>query len=150
MPTKEDTGKWSVANILWWQFQFFNFLWSKKIFFIKELLCNFSIRLLKYFLKILKKIFCPQKVEKTTSKCCILMTVGSGFFLCSPELPRTSFPFYKFFYPIVSAKVSLYITLKLSAWGCILSNLSSLSECWYRQVTQNRCQPCYHACTSET
>ena len=37
--------------------------------------------------------FCPQKV----------------FFLCSPDCPkqpRTSFPFYKFFYPIVSAKVS--------------------------------------------
>ena len=36
------------------------------------------------------------------------MAVGS-FFLCSPDCakqPRTSFPFYKFFYPIVSAKVS--------------------------------------------
>ena len=35
------------------------------------------------------------------------MAVGS--FLCSPirpKQPRTSFPFYKFFYPIVSAKVS--------------------------------------------
>jgi hypothetical protein len=32
-----------------------------------------------------------------------------GFFLCSPDCPkqpRTSFPFYKLFYPIVSAKVS--------------------------------------------
>jgi hypothetical protein len=31
------------------------------------------------------------------------------FFLCSPDCPkqpRTSFPFYKFFYPIISAKVS--------------------------------------------
>ena len=32
-----------------------------------------------------------------------------GFFLCSPDCPKqpgTSFLFYKFFYPIVSAKVS--------------------------------------------
>ena len=41
------------------------------------------------------------------------------FFLCSPDCPkqpRTSFPFYKFFYPIVSAKVSVHkivITLDL-------------------------------------
>ena len=54
-------------------------------------------------------LFCPQKVEKTTTKSCILMAVGS-FFLCSPNCPkqpRNSFPFYKFFYPIVSAKVSI-------------------------------------------
>jgi hypothetical protein len=34
------------------------------------------------------------------------------FFLCSPNCPkqpRTSFLFYKFFYPIVSAKVSALI-----------------------------------------
>ena len=50
----------------------------------------------------------PAKVEKTTSKSCILMAVGS-FFLCSPNCPkqpRTSFLFYELFYPIVSAKVS--------------------------------------------
>ena len=39
-----------------------------------------------------------------------LHTFGSWeFFLCSPDCPkqpRTSFPFYEFFYPIVSAKVS--------------------------------------------
>ena len=60
------------------------------------------------FLKNLKMFFCPQKVEKITSKSCILMAVGR-FFLCSPDCPkqpRTSFPFYKLFYPIVSAKVS--------------------------------------------
>ena len=36
------------------------------------------------------------------------MAVGS-FFLCSPDcpkLPRTSFPFYKFFYPIISPRIS--------------------------------------------
>ena len=54
--------------------------------------------------------FCPPKVEKNTSKSCILMAVGR-FFFCNPECPkqpRTSFPFYKFFYTIVSAKVSAY------------------------------------------
>ena len=37
------------------------------------------------------------------------MAVGTFFSLCSPDCPkqpRTSFPFYKLFYPIVSAKVS--------------------------------------------
>ena len=63
----------------------------------------------KISLKKSKLLFCPQKVEKTTTKSCILMAVGS-FFLCSPNCPkqpRNSFPFYKFFYPIVSAKVSI-------------------------------------------
>ena len=44
--------------------------------------------------------FCPQKVEV--------------FFLCSPDCPkqpRTSFPFYKLFYPIISAKVSEFTLL---------------------------------------
>jgi len=52
---------------------------------------------------------CPQKVEKTTPKSCVLKAVGRVFFLCSPDCPkqpRTSFSFYKFFYPIVSATVS--------------------------------------------
>ena len=37
------------------------------------------------------------------------MAIGTFFSLCSPDCPkqpRTSFPFYKLFYPIVSAKVS--------------------------------------------
>ena len=52
--------------------------------------------------------FCPQKKEKNTSKSCMLIAVGR-FFLCSPDCPkqpRTSFPFYKSFYSIVSPKVS--------------------------------------------
>ena len=40
--------------------------------------------------------------------CSVLMAVGI-FYLCSPSCPkqpRTSFPFYKFFYPTISAKIS--------------------------------------------
>ena len=59
----------------------------------------------------MKKIrfFFSPKVVKTTPKSCILMAVGRFFFLCSPDCPkqrRTSFPFYNFFYTIVSPKVS--------------------------------------------
>ena len=52
--------------------------------------------------------FCSQKVEKTTSKSCILMAVWS-FFLCSPicpKQPRTSYPFYKLFYATISCRIS--------------------------------------------
>jgi hypothetical protein len=55
--------------------------------------------------KKLKK-FCLQKVEKTTPISCILMEV---VFLCStecPKQPRTSFPFYKFFHPTISGRIS--------------------------------------------
>ena len=49
------------------------------------------------------------------------MAVGI-FFLCSPacpKQPRTSFPFYKFFYPTISAKISEFIQelgFALSNW----------------------------------
>ena len=60
--------------------------------------------------KNLKFFLCPQKVEKPTPKSCRLMAVGSCCFsLCSPDCPkqpRTSFPFYKFFYPTISCKIS--------------------------------------------
>ena len=81
------------------------------------------------FKKRIKMFFCPQKVEKTTSKSCILMAVGS-YFLCSPKhpkQPRTSFPFYKLFYPIVSAQVSggeLLLSLQSPEQG--LENLAKL------------------------
>ena len=48
------------------------------------------------------------KLKKPPQKVAYLWQLG-GFFLSSPNCqkqPRTSFPFYKFFYPIVSAKVS--------------------------------------------
>ena len=54
--------------------------------------------------------FCPQKVEKTTSKSCILMVVGR-FFSLQPRLPKAAqnliSVLWFFFYPIVSAKRSL-------------------------------------------
>ena len=48
------------------------------------LLCNFLVRMLKYFLKNSKTFFCPQKVEKTTSKSCILMAVVRFFVPAAP------------------------------------------------------------------
>ena len=56
-----------------------------------------------------KNFFCPQKIKKTTWKSCLLMAVGSVSFLCSPDCPkqpRTSFPFYKFFYPTILCRIS--------------------------------------------
>ena len=61
-----------------------------------------------YFKKFKKKIFDHKKLKKTPQKVAYLWQLG-GFFLCSPDCPKqpgTSFPFYKFFYPIVSAEVS--------------------------------------------
>ena len=58
-------------------------------------------------------------------------TYGSwDFFLCSPNCPkqpRNSFPFYKFFYPIVSAKVSGSNDF-LSVWLCIINWVSKLAS----------------------
>ena len=42
----------------------------------------------KIFIKEFKKKFCPQKVEKTTSKSWLLMAVGSVFFSLQPRLPK--------------------------------------------------------------
>ena len=53
--------------------------------------------------------FCPQKLKKPPQKVAYLWQLGVCF-LCSPDCPkqpRTSFQFYKFFYSIVSAKVSV-------------------------------------------
>ena len=54
------------------------------------------------------KNFSHKKLKKPSQKVAYLWQLGV-FFLCSPDCPkqpRTSVPFYKFFYPIVSAKVS--------------------------------------------
>ena len=47
----------------------------------------------------------PQIFIKNTPKSCILMAVGTFFSLqhACPKDPRTSFPFYKFFYPTISS-----------------------------------------------
>ena len=62
----------------------------------------------KIFLNLFKKIFLPTKSWKNNPK--NLLTYGSWeFFLCSPDCPkqpRTSFMFCKFFYPIISARIS--------------------------------------------
>ena len=52
--------------------------------------------------------FAHKKLKKPPQKVAYLWQLG-GFFLFSPDCPkqlRTSFSFYKLFYPIVSAKVS--------------------------------------------
>ena len=98
---------------------------------LSTILCNFSMRTLKYFQKILI-FFCPQKVEKTTPKSCILMAVGRGFFLCSPacpKQPRTSFPFYKLFYPSISARIS--------AQECLRSEKKTSFSPWLQQFTKD-------------
>ena len=49
-------------------FNFFKLFQKKKI--IKAILCNFSMRLLKYFLNIFLNFFCPPKHRKTPLKSC--------------------------------------------------------------------------------
>ena len=71
---------------------FFNFLRSKN---------NFR--------KITKKNLPTKSWKKYPKKLHTLMAVGRFFFLCSPDCPkqsRSSFPFYKFFYPTISARIS--------------------------------------------
>ena len=63
------------------------------------LLCNFLVRMLKYFLKNLKMLFCPKKVEKTPQK---LHTYGSWevFFSTAPTAqnsPKLHFRFINSF-----------------------------------------------------
>ena len=48
------------------------------------MLCNFSVRMLKYFLKNSKKFFANKKLKKNTPKTCILMAVGRVFFSAAP------------------------------------------------------------------
>ena len=67
-------------------------------------LCNFSVRMLKSFLK-----KCPWKHKKADLKSSILMAVWLFISLCSPNCPkhpRTEYPFYRFFHSIVSSSVS--------------------------------------------
>jgi hypothetical protein len=62
-------------------FQFFQTL-KKKIIYIKAILCNFSMGMLKYIFQI-----CPQKVEKTTLKSCS-EKLKSTFFPLLPAQPK--------------------------------------------------------------
>ena len=76
--------------------------------FFTFFLSNFSVRTLQCFQKIFFIFFDHKKLKKPPQKVAYLWQLGV-FFLCSPNCPkhpRTSFPFYILFYPIVSAKVS--------------------------------------------
>ena len=86
------------------------YLSSYKFFymFLTFILYNFSVRTLKYFQKNLKINFCPQKLGTPPQKVAYLWQLGVVF-LCSPDCPkqpRTSFPFYNFFYPTISCRIS--------------------------------------------
>ena len=72
---------WVVAYF----FNFFKLFQKKKI--IKVIWWNFSMWMLKYFLKNFKIVFCPQKVEKTTLKSCSEF-LKSTFFSLLPWLPK--------------------------------------------------------------
>ena len=74
------------------------------------ILCNFLVQMLKYFFKNIR-YFLAHKCWKNHLKKFHTYGNWEGFFLCSPDCakqPRTSFPFYEFFYTIISAKVSVY------------------------------------------
>ena len=67
-------------------------------------------------------------LKKTTPKSCLLMAVGSLFSL-QPRLPfsnqpRTSFPFYKFFYSIISARIS-----GCKLWNYLWDSMKKLCSC---------------------
>ena len=51
-------------------FSTFSNFFKKEKKIIKAILCNFSMRLLKYFYKNFENFFCPPKHEKTTLKSC--------------------------------------------------------------------------------
>ena len=73
-------------------------------YFIKELLCNFSMQTLKYF----EFFFTHKKLKKPPQKVAYLWQLGV-FFLCSPacpKQPKTSFLFYKFFYSSILCRIS--------------------------------------------
>ena len=60
------------------------------------------------------------------------MAVGRVFFLCSPNCPkqpRTSFPFYKFFYTTICRVGSLYIS-KIKTERKIATIFLAFSENW--------------------
>ena len=83
------------------------------------MLCNFSVRMLKYiFLKILNFFLPTKKLKKTPRKFAYLCQLG-GFFLCSPDCtkkPRTSFSFYKLFYTTISCRISVWHPTFFKLW----------------------------------
>ena len=79
-------------------FQLFStFCGLKKFFFIKVILCNFSVRTLGYFQKNFKTFFCLPKHEKTALKSCSESAQALFFQYCQPaqNLPKSHFLFHK-------------------------------------------------------
>ena len=70
---------------------------------LPRFICNFLVRMLRYIEKNLKMFFPHKNLKKASQKVAYLWQLG--VFFLYPKQPRTSFLFYKFFYPIVSAKV---------------------------------------------
>ena len=91
------------------------------------MLCTFSVRMIKHYFKNSKYIFfCLQKVGKTTRKSCILL--WEFFFSLQPDcskFPRTSFLFYKFFYPTSSCRISDSVSLACNFCLCIFLSYCS-------------------------
>ena len=82
------------------------------------------MRTLQIFYKKKKKNFAHKKLKKTPQKVAYLWQLG-GFFLGSPDCPkqpRTSFQFYKLFYPTISGKISEKNTFLWLVVACILWN----------------------------
>ena len=92
---------------------FFQLFVDKKSFFIKVLLCNFSMRLLKHFLKIFKKIFClaTKKLKKPPQKVAYLSrnsVVSEIFFLLSYICPTAQMA--EFMFQNVAYRATVYRT----------------------------------------
>ena len=67
--------------------------------FFAFMLCNFSVRMPTHF--------CPQKVEKKHPKKCHIYGRWDFFFSVAPTAQNSRlFPFYKFFYPTISGRIS--------------------------------------------
>ena len=76
-----------LCNFSVWMLKYL--LKSFNIFFA-FMLCNFSVWMLKYLKKKKLNFFCPQKVEKTTAKSCILKQKFHRFrnFLFTAQQPK--------------------------------------------------------------
>ena len=81
------------------------------------MLCNFSVRMLKYFLENSKKNFAHKKLKRTPQKVAYLWQL-EVFFLCShdcPKQPRLEYPFYiqLFFYDLITTFSTFCMLSKL-------------------------------------
>ena len=97
--------------------------------------------------------FCPQKVEKTTPKSCLLMAVGRLFFSAAPTVcpkqPRTSFPFYKFFYPTISGRISAYTWEQIFFYIVLRSFFFHFCFSCYNQISMLLCHFIWDHCGND-